>query len=179
MFAKGRAYSCHIVRPHFLVWSISPRLFKLSYQLETSQVERSYSGEVQCTRTKTLCFIIFWSYCPLILVSCREHKSKTIQATDLKLHRQIDLTMKIHNHNCLLSYVVTALLFFFLVLSIAHNGKGHVIWSQWPLSQGHGRPFSLHTKNLYRMLKNRHPADGSACIQWVLAGPCCRGFNTT
>jgi len=36
----------------------------------------------------------FWSYCPLIifiLELCVKHNSKSIQATDLKFHRQIDL----------------------------------------------------------------------------------------
>jgi len=36
----------------------------------------------------------FWSYCPLpifILEFCQEDNAKSIQATDLQFHRQIDL----------------------------------------------------------------------------------------
>ena len=59
---------------------------------ETSWVDRSYQGGVQCTGTITLaCFL---SYCPFfifILEFCLEHISKTILARVMKFCGWIDL----------------------------------------------------------------------------------------
>ena len=62
-----------------------------SYGYETSWVDRSHQGGVQCTGTITLACLI---YCPLfifILEFCTEHISKTILAMVMKFCWWIDL----------------------------------------------------------------------------------------
>ena len=64
---------------------------------------RTHSGEVQCTRTRTLLHI--FELLPFVVFSCPEHKSNIIQATDLRLHRWLDFMMENCNVQLPITYI--------------------------------------------------------------------------
>ena len=65
-----------------------------SYQLETSQTNKTHHGEVQCTRTIAL-LLNFFNYCPLLILSLifffSDHNFQTIKAINSKLDTLIEL----------------------------------------------------------------------------------------
>ena len=68
-----------------------------SYQLETSQTDRTHYGEVQCIRTITLLLIFFFNYCPFLISSLiffLDHNFKTIKAINWKLDKLIELIIE-------------------------------------------------------------------------------------
>ena len=68
-----------------------------SYQLETSQTDRTHYGEVQCTRTITLLLIFFLSYCLSLILSLiffLDHNFQNIKAINSKLDTLIELIIE-------------------------------------------------------------------------------------